>query len=226
MRVLLVEDDELLGASLVDGLKIYKHVVDWVKDGEKGEIAIKNENFDVVVLDIGLPKKSGFEVLRNIRNEGINTPVLILTAHEETQNRVKGLDLGADDYLVKPFDIEELCARLRALQRRFSPDSRATSLIQYKNILLDPVGHTVKLSDEFVSLPRREFVLLHTLLENRGRALSRDYLTQAMYGWGYDVDSNAIEVHIHNLRKKFGSEILRTIRGVGYIIEKEDQDEE
>lgn len=226
MRVLLVEDDELLGASLLDGLKLYKHVVDWVKDGEKGEMAIKSENFDVIVLDIGLPKKSGFDVLRSIRNDGINTPVLILTAHEETQNRVKGLDLGADDYLVKPFDMDELCARLRALQRRFSSDSRATSLIQYKNILLDPAGHTVKLDDEFVSLPRREFVLLNTLLENRGRALSRDYLTQAMYGWGYDVDSNAIEVHIHNLRKKFGSDILRTIRGVGYIIEKEEQDGE
>lgn len=225
MRILLVEDDEYLGSSLVDGLKHYKYVIDWVKDGEKGELAIRNENFDVVILDIGLPRKSGFEVLRNIRNDGITTPVLILTALEETHDRVKGLDLGADDYLVKPFDITELCARLRALQRRFSADARATSLIQFKNIELDPVSHTVKLDGEFVLLPRREYVLLQTLLENRGRVLSRDYLMQVMYGWGYEVDSNAIEVHIHNLRKKFGADFLRTIRGVGYIVEKESQND-
>ena len=219
MRILLAEDDELLGNAVSEGLRSYGHIIDWVKDGLAAEKAIKTEVFDAVVLDIGLPKLSGFMVLERVRTEGINTPVLILTAREMIDDRVRGLDLGADDYLTKPFDLNELCARLRALQRRSM--SRAMPLITYGDLTLDPASHIVSYKGEVISLPRREFALLQKLLDNSGRVLSREYLTQILYGWGDDVDSNAIEVHVHNLRKKFGNDFIRTIRGVGYMIDKE-----
>jgi len=219
MRILLAEDDELLGNAVSEGLRIYGHIIDWVKDGISAEKAIKNEQFDAVVLDIGLPKLSGFMVLERIRSEGITTPILILTAREMIDDRVRGLDLGADDYLTKPFDLNELCARLRALQRRSM--SRAMPLITYGELTLDPASHIVSYKGEVISLSRREFALLQKLLDNSGRVLSREYLTQMLYGWGEDVDSNALEVHIHNLRKRFGNDFIRTIRGVGYMIDKE-----
>jgi two-component system response regulator QseB len=147
---------------------------------------------------------------------------LILTARESIEDRVKGLDSGADDYLTKPFDLDELCARLRALQRRFS--SRAEPVLQHENISLDPASHTVTLNGETINVSRREFALLHKLLENAGRVLSREHLTQSLYGWGEDVDSNALEVHIHNLRKKFGQTFIRTIRGIGYMIDKSKEE--
>jgi two-component system, OmpR family, response regulator QseB len=224
MRILLVEDDELLGNGVCDGLKHYGYTIDWVKDGIAGERAIKNENFDAVILDIGLPKLDGYGLLERIRNKGISTPVLILTARETVDDRVRGLDLGADDYLVKPFDLDELCARLRALQRRFS--SRAEPLITYGDISLDPASHIVVIKGETVSIPRREFALVQKLLENIGRVLSREYLSQMLYGWRDEIDSNALEVHIHNLRKKFGNDFIHTIRGVGYMIKKEDANKE
>ena len=215
MRILLVEDDELLGDGVTAGLKQYGYTVDWLKDGLSAEQALKTEAFDAIILDIGLPKKSGLELLESLRNQGNVTPVLILTARETVDDRIKGLDSGADDYLVKPFDLDELCARLRALQRRLS--SRAAPLIDHAGIQLDPASHTVTFNGEEVNLSRREFALLHKLLENAGRVLSREYLTQTLYGWDEDVDSNALEVHVHNLRKKFGAELIRTIRGVGYL---------
>lgn len=218
MRILLVEDDELLGDGLRTGLIQYGYAVDWLKDGLSADQALKTENFDLVVLDLGLPKLPGISVLQNLRGRGQTMPVLILTARESVDDRVKGLDSGADDYLTKPFDLDELCARLRALQRRFS--SRAEPLLTHEGIVLDPASHTVTFNGDNINLSRREFALLHKLLENAGRVLSREHLTQSLYGWGEDVDSNALEVHIHNLRKKFGQEFIRTIRGIGYMIDK------
>jgi two-component system response regulator QseB len=170
------------------------------------------------VLDLGLPKMTGLHVLQNLRARGVTTPVLILTARDSVDDRVKGLDNGADDYLTKPFDLDELCARLRALQRRFS--SRAEPLLVHEQITLDPASHSVHFKGELMNVSRREFALLHKLLENAGRVLSREHLTQSLYGWGEDVDSNALEVHIHNLRKKFDQTFIRTIRGIGYMIDK------
>lgn len=218
MRILLVEDDELLGDGVRVGLTQYGYIVDWVKDGQSALSALLSETFDMVVLDLGLPKRSGIDVLRSVRAKNITTPVVILTARELVEDRVKGLDAGADDYLVKPFDLNELTARMRALQRRST--SRAETQIIYNNIVLDPASHSVTLDGEPVNISRREFALLQKLLENAGRVLSRERLTQSLYGWGDDIDSNALEVHIHNLRKKFGTDLIRTIRGVGYMVEK------
>jgi two-component system response regulator QseB len=219
MRLLLVEDDELLGDGVRAGLIQNGYTVDWFKDGAAALNALQSETFDVVVLDLGLPKKSGLEVLRELRGGGATTPVLILTARETIEDRVKGLDSGADDYLTKPFDLYELCARLRALQRRSS--GRAETEISYRDIKLDPAAHVVTRSGEHISIPRREFSLLQKLLENIGAVISREQLMQTLYGWSEDVDSNALEVHIHNLRKKLGNDVIRTIRGIGYMIEKE-----
>lgn len=218
MRVLLVEDDELLGEGLRKGLIQDGYTVDWIKEGGHAEEALKTEKFDLVVLDLGLPKMSGLTVLQKLRERGDATPVLILTARESIEDRVKGLDSGADDYLTKPFDLFELLARLRALQRRFA--SRAAPLLVHDDISLDPASHTVTFKNEPINLSRREFALLHALLENAGRVLSREHLTQSLYGWGEEVDSNALEVHVHNLRKRFGQTFIRTVRGIGYTIEK------
>ena len=220
MRVLLVEDDELLGDGIRTGLKHYGHTVDWVKDGQSANnVLISNhESFDIIVLDLGLPKLSGLEVLKNVREKNITTPVVILTAKETVDDRVSGLDAGADDYLTKPFDLDELCARMRALQRRSK--SRAKPVIVYNNITLDPASHVVKIDEETVMISRREFALLQKLLENAGRVISPEQLNQTLYGWGENIDSNALEVHIHNLRKRFGTSLIRTIRGVGYMAEK------
>ncbi len=220
MRVLLVEDDELLGDGICSGLKHYGHTVDWVKNGKAAYdvITSKQESFDIVVLDLGLPKLSGLDVLKNMRERSITTPVVILTARETIDDRVKGLDAGADDYLTKPFDLDELCARMRALQRRSK--SRAKPLLTYGEISLDPAAHIVTYKGEPMLISRREFALLQKLLENAGRVISREQLNQTLYGWGENIDSNALEVHIHNLRKRFGSDLIRTIRGVGYMAEK------
>jgi len=219
VRILLVEDDELLGDGVRAGLTHFGHTVDWLQDGKNALQALETEKFDVVVLDIGLPRLSGLEVLSKIRAKGLTTQVLILTARDTVEDRVKGLDLGADDYLTKPFDLDELCARLRALHRRSS--ARAEPTLSHGDITLDPASYSVSYQGEIINIPRREFALLQKLLENVGRALSREYLTQTLYGWEDDVDSNALEVHIHNLRKKLGTNLIRTIRGVGYMIEKE-----
>ncbi len=222
MRLLLVEDDELLGDGLSVGLTQNGYTVDWLKDGASADQALQTEEFEVVVLDLGLPKLSGIEVLQNFRNRGNTTPVIILTARESIEDRIKGLDSGADDYLTKPFDLDELCARLRALQRRFNLRSEPT--LSHGNVMLDPAAHTVTLNNEPISISRREFALLNKLLENEGRVLSRESLTQTLYGWGDEVDSNALEVHIHNLRKKLGQDLIVTIRGIGYMIDKSKKD--
>jgi two-component system response regulator QseB len=218
MRILLVEDDELLGDGIAAGLKQRNNVVDWVKDGLSAEQALEVENFDIVVLDLGLPRKDGIEVVSSIRKKQNATPVLILTARDSTDDKIKGLDAGADDYMVKPFDLDELEARIRALHRRNS--GSASTTIKRGNLELDPASHTATLDGNSLNIPRREFALLQKLLENQGRVVSRDSLLQSLYGWDDEVDSNTLEVHIHNLRKKLGSKTIRTIRGVGYMIEK------
>jgi len=225
MRVLLVEDDELLGDGIRTGLRHYGHTIDWVKDGKAANDVLTStyENFDIIVLDLGLPKMSGLDVLKSIREKNISTPVVILTARETVDDRVKGLDAGADDYITKPFDLDELCARMRALQRRSK--SRAKPILTYGTITLDPASHVVHMDEKQVMISRREFALLQKLIENAGRVISRDQLNQTLYGWGENIDSNALEVHIHNLRKRFGTHLIRTIRGVGYMAEKLSEEE-
>jgi two-component system response regulator QseB len=217
MRVLLAEDDDLLGDGLKTGLKQEGYTVDWVKDGQSAENALLDNEFDLVVLDLGLPKKAGLEVLKQLRSSGKHIPVLILTARDSVQDRVMGLDSGADDYLVKPFDLEELCARLRVLQRRTS--GRSAPIITHGNISLDPAAHKVQLNGEPINLSMREFVLLQHLMENIGRVIPRARLEEKLYGWDAEVESNSLEVFIHHLRKKLGSDFIRTVRGVGYMVE-------
>lgn len=219
MRILLVEDDQLLGNGLVTGLHNDGYSVDWVKNGEAGLLAISSTPYDAAILDIGLPKMSGLDVLSSARNQGITTPILILTAQDALSDRVTGLDSGADDYLTKPFELDELCARLRALTRRSHGLSHQE--IRYKNIIIDPAAHTVTLDDKDIELSRREFALLKELISSAGRVLSRPHLEDKLYSWGNEIESNTIEVYIHHLRKKFGSELIKTLRGVGYTVPKE-----
>ncbi|MFV2033455.1 MAG: response regulator [Gammaproteobacteria bacterium] len=216
MRILLVEDDSLIGEGLRSGLQGESHSVDWVMNGESALTAIRKTSYDAVILDIGLPGINGLEVLKKVRSQGYIFPVLILTAQDGVTDRVSGLDTGADDYLSKPFEFDELCARLRALVRRSQglPDQK----IRHQNIVLDPAAHTVTRDNQSVDLSRREFALLKELLSNCGRVLSRSQLEDKLYSWGDEVESNTIEVHIHHLRKRLGSDLIKTVRGVGYII--------
>lgn len=218
MRLLLVEDDELLGDGLRIGLKQSGYTVEWLKDGVSAEQALQQEHFDLVVLDLGLPRQSGLEVLKNLRKSGNTVPVLILTARDSVEDRVQGLDFGGDDYLVKPFDLDELCARLRALQRRYS--GRAEPQIQHGDLIVNPAAHKVSLAGKEIKLSTSEFALLQYLLDNKGRVIPRARLEEMLYGWQGEVESNALEVFIHHLRKKLGRQLIRTVRGVGYVIEK------
>lgn len=218
MRLLLVEDDHLLGDGISAGLKQDGYTVDWVQDGEAADHALQHEHFDIVVLDINLPRLSGIEVLKRLRDRRSSVPVLLLTAHDAVSDRIQGLDSGADDYLTKPFDLDELNARLRALLRRSS--GRATPLLVSGAIVLDPAARQVTLDGQEVELSQREFALLQVLMENLGRVLPRSRLEESLYGWSTEVESNALEVHIHYLRKKLGSRLIRTVRGVGYMMEK------
>jgi len=217
MRLLLVEDDPLLGDGIRAGLGQDDYTVDWFKDGRSAEAVLKSEHYDLMVLDLGLPDKSGLEVLKQLRARGNDLPVLILTARDAISDRVAGLDSGADDYMVKPFDLDELSARLRALLRRHS--GRAHSEIRHGDITLDPAAHSVSLAGKNVDISPREYAVLHLLLENEGKVLSRSRLEDGLYSWDGEVESNAIEVYIHHLRKKLGTSLIRTIRGVGYIID-------
>jgi DNA-binding response OmpR family regulator len=222
MRILLVEDDELLGDGIRVGLTQADFAVDWVQDGMLGDTALYTEPYAAVVLDLGLPRLSGLDLLRRLRARGDATPVLILTARDAIGDRVKGLDSGADDYLVKPFDLDELAARLRALIRR--SHSGASPVLRLHGVLLDPAQHRVEFHGEPVELTARQFALLHELMLNAGRVLSREQLEQRLYPWGEEVESNAIEVHVHHLRRKLAPELVRTVRGVGYLMPKEAHD--
>jgi two-component system response regulator QseB len=219
MRILLVEDDTLLGEGLLQGLQRDKQSVDWVKNGEFALTAMSNTPYDVVILDIGLPKMSGLDVLKKARSLGQQTPILILTAQDAVSDRVAGLDAGADDYLTKPFELTELNARLRALARRARGLTEQT--IRYANIELNPAAHTVLFNGQSVDLSRREFAMLEALLSSVGRVLSRAQLEEKLYAWGDEIESNVIEVHIHHLRKRFGAKLIKTVRGIGYLVSKE-----
>lgn len=220
MRVLLVEDDPMIGESIRKGLQHEGYVLDWVQDGHAAEIAVESEPYALVLLDLGLPRKDGFAVLSALRSRKERVPVLILTARDAVADRVKGLDAGADDYLVKPFDLDELAARMRAVLRRHA--GRAEPVIAYGTLTLNPATHEVAHRGQPVPVSAREFALLEALLERPGSALSRTQLEERLYGWGEEVASNTVEVHIHNLRKKFGDGLIRTVRGFGYSIASGD----
>jgi two-component system response regulator QseB len=216
VRALLVEDDRMLGDAVRRGLRQQGHAVDWVTDGRAAEGALAGEPYDVVLLDLGLPGKGGLDVLRDLRRRGQRVPVLVLTAQDAVQDRVAGLDAGADDYLVKPFDLDELAARVRALQRRSA--GRAEPVLAVGPLTLDPGTREVSLDGVPVALSVREFALLHALLEHPGRPLSRARIEERLYGWGEQVESNAVEVHVHALRRKLGADWIKTLRGVGYMV--------
>jgi len=215
MRILLVEDDRLLGDGLKAGLTQSGYAVDWLRDGEAAVAALSTESFAAVVLDLGLPKRDGLSVLQWLRGRGDATPVLILTARDQLDEKVRGLDLGADDYVLKPFDLDEIAARLRALVRR--AHGHPEPVLTLGEIALNPAARTVTRAGEAIELTPREFDLLHLLLQNAGRVLTRRVLEEQLYTWSDAVDSNALEVHIHHLRRKLGNEMIRTVRGVGYM---------
>lgn len=216
MRLLLVEDDNMIGEAVRVGLRRQGITVDWVQDGAAAKSALAAETFDLVLLDLGLPKLDGLQVLKWLRGTGSKVPVLILTARDSVNDRIKGLDAGADDYIVKPFDFEELAARVRAVLRRQS--GRAENLVEHLGVTLDPASHEVTREGTAVNLSHREFALLEALLERPGQVLSRTQLEERLYGWGEEVESNAVEVHIHNLRKKLGADYIQNVRGVGYRV--------
>ena len=215
MRILLVEDDRLLGDGLKAGLTQAGYAVDWLRDGDAAVAALSTESFAAIVLDLGLPKRDGLSVLQWLRERRDATPVLILTARDQLEDKVRGLDLGADDYVLKPFDLDEIAARLRALVRR--AHGRPEPVLQVGDITLSPAARAVTRAGEPVELTAREFDLLHLLLENAGRVLTRRTLEEQLYAWDDAVDSNALEVHIHHLRRKLGNDLIRTVRGVGYM---------
>ncbi len=223
MRILVVEDDALLGDAIQAGLRQSGYAVDWMKDGVSAEQALTTEPYAAVVLDLGLPRLSGLEVLHRLRSRNSQTnsqtPVLILTAMDTVDDRIKGLDTGADDYMVKPFDMGELAARLRALVRRAS--GKTAPLLQVSGVKLDPAAHCVLYQDKSVELSAKEFALLHALMLNSGKVLSRARLEEQLYAWGDEVESNTVEVHIHHLRRKLFPELIETIRGVGYLMPRD-----
>ena len=216
MRLLLVEDDPMIGAGVQSGLRQEGHTVDWVRDGKAAELALASGVHEMLLLDLGLPHKSGLELLSGLRRQGLDLPVLVITARDSVADRVKGLDAGADDYLVKPFDLDELSARIRALMRRRA--GRASPRIEHGPLTLDPATHQVTLNGDPLALSAREFALLHALLEQPGVPLSRAQLEERLYGWNEEVESNTVEVYIHALRRKIGAEWIRNVRGVGYRI--------
>ncbi|AMR66545.1 MULTISPECIES: response regulator [Pseudomonadaceae] len=219
MRLLLVEDDKALGEGLRLGLRQEGYTVDWLEDGASALHALLSEDFDLLVLDLGLPRMSGLQVLRELRRSGSALPVLILTARDATEDRIAGLDAGADDYLVKPFDLDELKARLRALLRRSA--GRAELRIEHAGVSLDPSSQQVSYQGKPVPMTPKEYLLLHELLSQPGKVLTRERLAQLLYGWDEEAESNTLEVHIHHLRKKLFSSLIRTVRGVGYLVEEQ-----
>jgi len=218
MRLLLAEDDRMIGESVQRGLKQDGFAVDWVSDGRAAELALAERVHDLLVLDLGLPRKTGLDVLRSMRQRGDSRPVLIVTARDAVTDRVAGLDAGADDYVVKPFELTELAARIRALLRRSA--GRAEPLVAYGDIELLPDTREVRLRGEPVGLSPREFAVLEALLARPGAILSRAQLEEKLYGWNEEVESNAVEVHIHHLRKKLGTDFIRNVRGLGYTLSK------
>ncbi len=216
MRLLVVEDDRMIGESVRTALRQEGYAVDWVRDGTDGDAALQAERYDLVLLDLGLPGKGGLDLLKTARARGDAMPVLVMTARDAIGDRVAGLDAGADDYLVKPFDLDELLARVRALLRR--PSGQRDVVLRHGDLVLDPARHETTLAGAPVKLTAREFALLRMLLQRPGAPSSRRRLEEAIYGWGEEVESNAIEVHIHALRRKLGATWIQTVRGVGYMV--------
>jgi two-component system OmpR family response regulator/two-component system response regulator QseB len=216
MRILIAEDDLLLGDGLRSGLRQLGFQVDWVQDGEAAERELRSNEYAAAVLDLGLPRCDGLEVLRRVRQAGTHVPVLVLTARDAVPDRVLGLNVGADDYVVKPVDLHELAARLRALVRR--AHGQPQEALTAQDVVLDPAARSVRKGSAEVVLPPREFDVLHALMLSQGRVLSRTQLEQQLYSWGREVDSNTVEVHIHHLRRKLGAGLIQTVRGVGYMI--------
>ncbi len=219
MHLILVEDDAMIGESVLKGLRQEGFAVDWVRDGGAAELALESAEFDLMLLDLGLPRKNGLDVLRDIRSKGNPIPVLILTASDAVPDRVKGLNAGADDYLVKPFDLDELTARIHALLRRQA--GRSEPVIRYGALTLNPITHETSLDGKPLPLSAREFSLLSTFLNRPGAVLSVAHLQERMYSWDTDVDSNTVEVYIHALRKKLGSDFIKNVRGVGYMVPRQ-----
>lgn len=216
MRILLVEDDPMIGASVREGLRQDGFAVDWVQDGVAADAALAAERYELLLLDLGLPRLSGSALLERLRAGANDVPVIILTARDAIEDRVAGLDAGADDYVVKPFDLDELAARIRAVARRRA--GRAAPRLRYGEIEIDPASRSVTLRGEAVSLSPREFDLLTALLERPGVVLSRAQLESRLYGWGEEVESNTVEVYVHGLRRKLGADLIRNVRGVGYMV--------
>lgn len=220
MRILLAEDDPLLGDGLRSGLRQLGFQVDWVRTGDAAERELRSDAYAAAVLDLGLPARDGLDVLASVRTQGVGIPVLVLTARDAVPDRILGLDRGADDYVVKPVDLQELAARLRALVRR--AHGQPQELLCLRGIVLDPAAHSVHKDGQPVPLASREFDVLHALMLNAGRVLSREQLEQHLYSWGREVESNAVEVHIHHLRRKLGASLIQTVRGIGYTILREE----
>ena len=221
MRVLVVEDDRMIAKGLERALRQDGYAVDGVADGKSAAEALRTSVFDIVLLALGLPERGGLQVLRELRGRGNSTPVIIVTARDDVQNRIAGLDSGADDYIVKPFDLDEVAARMRSVLRRAV--GRADPCIRHRGITLDPVTHAVERDGEPVLLSAHEFSVLEALMQRPGAVLSRAQLEERLYGWGESVESNAVEVYVHGLRRKLGSDVIRTLRGVGYFVPKEQQ---
>jgi two-component system response regulator QseB len=219
MRVLVVEDDRMIAKGLHTALKQDGYAVDGVSDGRSAAAALRSSRFDVVLLDLGLPERDGLEVLRELRARGDATPVIIVTARDDVQSRIQGLDAGADDYIVKPFDLDEVAARMRSVLRRAA--GRGDPCIRHRGITLDPVSRAVERDGVPVVLSAHEFAVLEALLQRPGTVLSRAQLEDRLYGWSEGIESNAVEVYVHGLRRKLGNDAIRTLRGVGYFVPKE-----
>jgi DNA-binding response OmpR family regulator len=219
MRVLLIEDDRMIAKGLETALRQEGYAVDAMGDGRSAAEALRTSRFDLVLLDLGLPQRDGIEVLRELRGRGDSTPVIIVTARDDVRNRIEGLDAGADDYIIKPFDLDEMSARMRSVLRRAA--GRGDPCIKHRGISLNPVTHAVERAGVAVLLSAHEFSVLEALLQRPGAVLSRAQLEDRLYGWSGQIESNAIEVYIHGLRRKLGSDAIRTLRGVGYFVPKE-----
>ena len=219
MRLLLVEDDAMIGEAVLQVLRDQHYAVDWVRDGAMADEALKSEQYDLLLLDLGLPKRDGLEVLRALRRRRSTVPVLIATARDGVADRIAGLDAGADDYVVKPYDTDELLARVRALLRRSA--GRGEPVFEHKGVSLNPATREATVDGQPVSLSAREWAVLEPLLARPGAVLSRAQLEEKLYSWKDDISSNAVEVYIHNVRKKLGNELIQTVRGLGYVVPKE-----
>ena len=219
MRLLLVEDDPMIGESLEESLRLENYAVDWVRDGHSAELALEHDLYDLILLDLGLPRKQGLDVLTSYRQRHGNAAVLILTARDAAADRVKGLDCGADDYLVKPFDLDELFARIRALLRRKT--GRTQTDLRSAGLILNPATHEALFHGQPLHFSAREFSLLQVLMATPGEVVSRSRLEEKLYGWNEEVESNTVEVYIHMLRKKLGTDFIKNVRGVGYKVTAE-----